>query len=161
MKCHAAKIGEVICVAVFAFLGLQPAHAGCELVTATHSAPTRVKAVQTSQALALQSAYNVQRSRGWSRTPGRRRSFLEGSSAERRAAKGEDPTRHRHCPVLYDVLPRRRRAVRLHHWLKRVRPVAGRTSLARCSARFGGPNHFSIVSAETRCHDAHRARASP
>ena len=66
MKSHAANIGEVICVAVFAFLGLQPAHAGCELVTATHSAPTRVKAVQTSQALALQSAYDVQHRRGWS-----------------------------------------------------------------------------------------------
>ena len=66
MKSHAANIGEVICVAVFDFLGLQPAHAGCELVTATHSAPTRVKAVQTSQALALQSAYNVQHRRGWS-----------------------------------------------------------------------------------------------
>src|SRR5215469_9494778 len=66
MKNHAAKIGEMICIAAVAFLGLQPAEAGCELVTATHSAPTRVKAVQTSQALALQSAYNVQGARGWS-----------------------------------------------------------------------------------------------
>jgi hypothetical protein len=62
----AAKMGGAISIAVFAVLGLQPAQAGCELVTATHSAPTRVKAVQASQALALQSAYNVQRKRGWS-----------------------------------------------------------------------------------------------
>jgi hypothetical protein len=61
-----ARVWGLICVAGFFLFGLQPAEAGCELVTATHSAPTRVKAVQTSQALALQSAYNVQRKRGWS-----------------------------------------------------------------------------------------------
>jgi hypothetical protein len=61
-----AKVWGLICVAGFFLFGLQPAEAGCELVTATHSAPTRVKAAQTSQALALQSAYNVQRKRGWS-----------------------------------------------------------------------------------------------
>jgi hypothetical protein len=66
MKSPLAKIGGVVCIAVCALLATQRAEAGCELVTATHSAPTRVKAVQTSQALALQSAYNVQRSRGWS-----------------------------------------------------------------------------------------------
>jgi hypothetical protein len=61
-----AKVCGLICVAGLFVVGLKPAEAGCELVTATHSAPTRVKAVQTSQALALQSAYNVQRKRGWS-----------------------------------------------------------------------------------------------
>jgi hypothetical protein len=61
-----AKVCGLICVAGFFLVGLKPAEAGCELVTATHSAPTRMKAVQTSQALALQSAYNVQRKRGWS-----------------------------------------------------------------------------------------------
>src|ERR1043165_5243821 len=66
MNGTAAKIGGMVCVAAFALVGLKPAEAGCELVTATHSAPTRMKAVQTSQALALQSAYNVQRKRGWS-----------------------------------------------------------------------------------------------
>jgi hypothetical protein len=66
MKGVWAKVCGMIFVGVLALLGLQPAEAGCELVTATHSAPTRVKAVQTSQALALQSAYNVQRKRGWS-----------------------------------------------------------------------------------------------
>jgi hypothetical protein len=66
MKGILAKGWGLICVAGFFLFGLQPAEAGCELVTATHSAPTRVKAVQTSQALALQSAYDVQRKRGWS-----------------------------------------------------------------------------------------------
>jgi hypothetical protein len=66
MKGILAKVWGLICVAGFFLFGLQPAEAGCELVTATHSAPSRVKAVQTSQALALQSAYDVQRKRGWS-----------------------------------------------------------------------------------------------
>jgi hypothetical protein len=66
MKGILAKVWGLIYVAGFFLFGLQPAEAGCELVTATHSAPTRVKAVQTSQALALQSAYDVQRKRGWS-----------------------------------------------------------------------------------------------
>jgi hypothetical protein len=66
MKGILAKVWGLICAAGFFLFGLQPAEAGCELVTATHSAPTRVKAVQTSQALALQSAYDVQRKRGWS-----------------------------------------------------------------------------------------------
>jgi hypothetical protein len=66
MKGVWAKVCGLICVAVFALFGLQPAEAGCELVTATHSAPTRVNAVETSQALALLSAHNVQRARGWS-----------------------------------------------------------------------------------------------
>lgn len=66
MRRVAAKMGGLISIAVLTLLWIQPAEAGCELVTATHSAPTRVKAVQTSQALALQSAYNVQRKRGWS-----------------------------------------------------------------------------------------------
>jgi hypothetical protein len=53
-------------IAVFAFFGLQPAEAGCQLITATHSARSQAKAVETSQALALQSAYDLQHSMGWS-----------------------------------------------------------------------------------------------
>jgi hypothetical protein len=48
-------------IAVFAFFGFQPAEAGCELIHATHSARSQAKAVQTSQALALRSAYDLQR----------------------------------------------------------------------------------------------------
>jgi len=57
MKCFLSTIGEVLGIAVFAFLGLQPA---------THSARSKAKAVETSQALALQSAYDLQHARGWS-----------------------------------------------------------------------------------------------
>jgi hypothetical protein len=53
-------------IAVFAFFGLQPAEAGCQLITATHSARSQAKAVETSQGLALQSAYDLQHSMGWS-----------------------------------------------------------------------------------------------
>jgi hypothetical protein len=52
-------------VAVFAFCGLHPAEAGCQLITATHSARSKAKAVESSRALTLQSAYNLKRSRGW------------------------------------------------------------------------------------------------
>ncbi len=43
------------------------AHAmSCQLITATHSARSWAKAAETSQALALETARNVQRMRGWS-----------------------------------------------------------------------------------------------
>ena len=65
MKSCLSMIG--LGVAVFAFFGLQPAAvAGCQLITATHSARSQAKAVETSQALALRSAYDLQRARGWS-----------------------------------------------------------------------------------------------
>ena len=53
-------------IAVFAFFGFQPAEAGCQLIHATHSARSQAKAVETSRALALQSAYDLQRASGWS-----------------------------------------------------------------------------------------------
>jgi len=53
-------------IAVFAFCGFQSAEAGCQLIHATHSARSQAKAVQTSQALALRSAYDLQRALGWS-----------------------------------------------------------------------------------------------
>jgi len=56
----------VLVIVLFAFLGLQPAEAGCQLIHATHSAPSQVKAVETSRALALRSAYDIQRGMGWS-----------------------------------------------------------------------------------------------
>ena len=65
MKSCLSMIG--LGVAVFAFFGLQPAAvAGGQLITATHSARSQAKAVETSQALALRSAYDLQRARGWS-----------------------------------------------------------------------------------------------
>ena len=55
-----------LALAAFAVLGFQPAGAACELIHATHSARSHAKAVETSRMLALQSAYDLQRSRGWS-----------------------------------------------------------------------------------------------
>ena len=45
--------------------GDQPAEAGCQLIHATHSARSQAKAIETSRALALKSAYDLQRALGW------------------------------------------------------------------------------------------------
>jgi hypothetical protein len=66
MKSFLSTSAGVLGIAVFTFCGLQPAKAGCELITATHSARSKAKAAETSQALALQSAYDLQHARGWS-----------------------------------------------------------------------------------------------
>jgi hypothetical protein len=63
MKSCVSTIG--LGIAMFAFFGFQPAVAGCQLIHATHSAPSHAKAVETSRALALQSAYDLQRASGW------------------------------------------------------------------------------------------------
>jgi hypothetical protein len=65
---HALTMGTValaIAGFVFAALGAKPALASCQLVTATHSADSKAEAVTSSRALALQSAYDLKRSRGW------------------------------------------------------------------------------------------------
>jgi Tfp pilus assembly protein PilV len=56
----------VLGVAAFAICGLRPAEAACQLITATHSAGSKAEAAQSSRALALQSAYNLKRAKGWS-----------------------------------------------------------------------------------------------
>jgi hypothetical protein len=48
------------------FWGHQPAAAGCQVISATHSAPKRLAALQMSQALAVESANNLRRVKGWS-----------------------------------------------------------------------------------------------
>ena len=55
-------------VATFAFwgIGISPAEAGCQLITATHSAGSKAEAARTSQALAVQSAHNLKRAKRWS-----------------------------------------------------------------------------------------------
>ena len=65
MKSFLSTIG--LSIAVFAFFGFQPVKAGCQLIHATHSARSQAKAVLTSQALALRSAYDLQHAMGWSR----------------------------------------------------------------------------------------------
>jgi hypothetical protein len=52
-------------IAGFALWGLRPAEAGCQLIKATHSAASKAEAARSSRALALQSAYDLKRARGW------------------------------------------------------------------------------------------------
>jgi hypothetical protein len=56
----------VLGVAAFAICGLRPAEAACQLVRATHSAGSKAEAARSSRALALQSAYDLKRAKGWS-----------------------------------------------------------------------------------------------
>jgi len=45
--------------------GLGPAQASCQLITATASAGSKAEAARSSQALALQSAYELKRAKRW------------------------------------------------------------------------------------------------
>jgi hypothetical protein len=56
----------VLGVLGLALSGIQPASAACKLVKATHSAGSKSEAAKSSQALALQSAYQLKRAKGWS-----------------------------------------------------------------------------------------------
>jgi hypothetical protein len=58
----------VLAVAGFALasFGMRPADAACQLITATHSARSKAEAARTSQALAVQSAYQLKSARRWS-----------------------------------------------------------------------------------------------
>jgi hypothetical protein len=52
-------------VLAFAVLASQPAAAGCQVISATHSADSMGEALQMSQALAAESAADLKRSKGW------------------------------------------------------------------------------------------------
>ena len=88
-------IGGVLGLAMLMVAEIDAAHAmSCQLITATHSARSWASAAETSQALAVQTARNLQRARGWSTLTfvclcGGRRSVLESGSAEWRAGQGE------------------------------------------------------------------------
>ena len=56
----------VLAGTVFALCSLHPAEAGCQLVTATHSANSKAEAAQSSRALAVQSAYELKAAKRWS-----------------------------------------------------------------------------------------------
>ena len=56
----------VLAGTVFAVCSLHPAEAGCQLVTATHSADSKAEAAQSSRALAVQSAYELKAAKRWS-----------------------------------------------------------------------------------------------
>jgi hypothetical protein len=60
-----AKIAVLAMVACM-ILGQGPAAAGCDVISATHSADTRAEALRMSQVLAAQSAQEVKRKKGWS-----------------------------------------------------------------------------------------------
>jgi hypothetical protein len=49
-----------------AIWGYQPAAAGCQVISATHSADTKAEALTMSRQLAAQSAAELRRSKGWS-----------------------------------------------------------------------------------------------
>lgn len=55
----------VLAAAGFALLGQAPAEAGCQVISATHSAASKGEALKMSQALAVQSANDLKRSKGW------------------------------------------------------------------------------------------------
>jgi hypothetical protein len=61
---RAAKI-TVLGVLAFTVWGYQPAAAGCDVISATHSADTKDEALKMSRALAAESANDLRRSRGW------------------------------------------------------------------------------------------------
>jgi len=56
----------VLGVAPFAFGGIGPAEAACQLIKATHSAGSKAEAAKSSQALVLQSAADLKRAKRWS-----------------------------------------------------------------------------------------------
>ncbi len=56
----------VLTVLAFSVFGFGPASAGCDVISATHSADTRAEALKMSQILAAQSAQEVKRNKGWS-----------------------------------------------------------------------------------------------
>src|SRR5262245_7631737 len=56
----------VLGILAFAIWGQQPAAAGCEVVSATHSADSKQEALSMSRVLAAESAVEVRRKRGWS-----------------------------------------------------------------------------------------------
>ena len=56
----------VLAILGLAIWGYQPAAAGCQVISATHSADTKAEALTMSRQLAAQSAAELRRSKGWS-----------------------------------------------------------------------------------------------
>ena len=54
-----------VVVVVLAFLTPGPAEAACQLIKATHSAASAAEAAEMSRALALRSADDLKRAKGW------------------------------------------------------------------------------------------------
>jgi hypothetical protein len=61
-----SKVSVVVLAAAgFALFGQKPAEAGCQVISATHSADSKGEALKMSQVLAAQSANELKRSKGW------------------------------------------------------------------------------------------------
>jgi len=61
------RMGIAVLGVVIATCGaIEPAEAACQLIKATHSAGSKAEAAKNSQALALQSAYDLKRAKRWS-----------------------------------------------------------------------------------------------
>jgi hypothetical protein len=56
----------VLAILALAVWGQHPAAAGCQVISATHSADTKAEALTMSRQLAAQSAAELRRSKGWS-----------------------------------------------------------------------------------------------
>jgi hypothetical protein len=65
---HLFKIlgSAVLGAVMFAAWAPRPAEAACQLIKATHSAISQAEAAEMSRALALQSANDLKRAKGWS-----------------------------------------------------------------------------------------------
>jgi hypothetical protein len=63
---QALKMGIAVLGVTIATVGaIGPAEAACQLIKATHSAGSKAEAAKSSQALVLQSAYELKRARRW------------------------------------------------------------------------------------------------
>jgi hypothetical protein len=61
-----SKNSVFVLAAALSIAAFTPVHAGsCQLVKATHSADTRAEALKMSQALAIESANELKRDKGW------------------------------------------------------------------------------------------------
>lgn len=61
------RVSLALCgVALFAFCASGSAEAACQLIKATHSAGSKAEAARNSQALVVQSAADLKRSKRWS-----------------------------------------------------------------------------------------------
>jgi hypothetical protein len=60
------SVGLAALAVWFASWAPWPAEAACQLIKATHSAGSQAEAAETSRALALQSASDLKRAKGWS-----------------------------------------------------------------------------------------------
>ena len=106
----------------------RPAEAACQLIKATHSAGSQAEAAEMSRALALQSANDLKRAKGWNNVSLTARK-VKGDPFWKAVRPDGVPRAcsieagHRHFALLHHLLHRRGRAVRLHDRLKRLRTI--------------------------------------